>query len=193
MAAGLTDFLHASAELTVVPGPPPGDCDVTVLAAERVTSEVLAAMRRGLPGNPAPIVLLTGDLRSVDLLAMIECRVMAVLSCHSTSGDRLMETISAVAGGAAVLPPDLLGQVLREVERLHREVLTPNGLTLSGLSSRDLAVLRLMAEGLDTAEIAEGLDYSERTVNNIIYELTTRLGLRNRAHAVAYALRSGFI
>jgi DNA-binding NarL/FixJ family response regulator len=50
-----------------------------------------------------------------------------------------------------------------------------------------------MADGMDTAEIATKLSYSERTVKNVFYGLTNRLHLRNRPHAVAYALRKGMI
>jgi DNA-binding CsgD family transcriptional regulator len=66
-------------------------------------------------------------------------------------------------------------------------------LTASGLSPREVDVLRLMADGLDTNEIAKNLSYSERTVKNIIYTITSRLRLRNRPHAVAYAMRAGII
>lgn len=52
-------------------------------------------------------------------------------------------------------------------------------------------MLRLLAEGLDTAEIAAKLNYSERTIKNIISAVTRRLNLRNRTHAVAYAIRAG--
>jgi DNA-binding CsgD family transcriptional regulator len=54
-------------------------------------------------------------------------------------------------------------------------------------------VLRLVADGYDTAEIARKLAYSERTVKNVLHNITARLHLRNRPHAVAYALRQGFI
>jgi DNA-binding NarL/FixJ family response regulator len=54
-------------------------------------------------------------------------------------------------------------------------------------------VLRLVAEGLDTGEIAKRLSYSERTIKNVIHDVVTRLNLRNRSHAVAYALREGLI
>jgi DNA-binding NarL/FixJ family response regulator len=50
-----------------------------------------------------------------------------------------------------------------------------------------------MADGLDTGEIAGELCYSERTVKNVIYEMTSRLNLRNRPHAVAYAMQAGVI
>ena len=48
-------------------------------------------------------------------------------------------------------------------------------------------------EGLDTSEIAVSLSYSERTIKNVLHEVTSRLQLRNRSHAVAYALRNGLI
>ena len=54
-------------------------------------------------------------------------------------------------------------------------------------------MLRLLAEGYDTAEVGRRLFYSERTVKNIIHDVTSRLDLRNRAHAVAYAIREGLI
>jgi DNA-binding CsgD family transcriptional regulator len=91
------------------------------------------------------------------------------------------------------MPPNLVGELLQQIDRLQREVPTLNGLTAAGLSRREVDVLRLTADGLDTAEIAAELCYSERTVKNIIYGLTQRLKLRNRSHAVAYALRSGLI
>ena len=43
------------------------------------------------------------------------------------------------------------------------------------------------------AEIARELCYSQRTVKNILHDVTTRLQLRNRSHAVAYAVREGLI
>ena len=69
----------------------------------------------------------------------------------------------------------------------------PRGLTISGLTEREVEVLRLVADGFDTAEIAKKLSYSERTIKNILHDVVSRFGLRNRAHAVAYALREGLI
>ena len=44
-----------------------------------------------------------------------------------------------------------------------------------------------------TVEIASILCYSERTVKGVIHGITSRLQLRNRSHAVAYALRNALI
>ena len=62
-----------------------------------------------------------------------------------------------------------------------------------GLVARERDVLRLLADGLDTRSISGTLSYSERTVKNVLHDLNTRLQLRNRSHAVAYAVREGLI
>ena len=111
---------------------------------------------------------------------------------EATAGN-LSAAIRRAAAGEGTLPPDLLGRLLRQVGQLQRQVLSPRGLTLLGLTEREAAVLRLLAEGLDTAEVGRQLFYSERTVKNIIHDVTSRLELRNRAHAVAYAIREGLI
>jgi DNA-binding NarL/FixJ family response regulator len=66
-------------------------------------------------------------------------------------------------------------------------------LTFSGLTDRETHVLRMVADGHDTAEIAQELCYSERTVKNILHDVTSRLQLKNRSHAVAFAVREGLI
>jgi DNA-binding NarL/FixJ family response regulator len=91
------------------------------------------------------------------------------------------------------VPSDLLARLLDQVGRLQRQVLAPRGLVFAGLNERETAVLRLVADGRDTAEIADELAYSERTVKNVLHDVTTRLQLRNRSHAVAYELREGLI
>jgi DNA-binding NarL/FixJ family response regulator len=72
-------------------------------------------------------------------------------------------------------------------------VLTPRGIGPDGLSSREREVLKLLADGLGTNEIASALAYSERTIKNVIHDVTTRLNLRNRSHAVAYAVKAGIV
>jgi DNA-binding NarL/FixJ family response regulator len=60
-------------------------------------------------------------------------------------------------------------------------------------AERELVVLRMIAAGMETAEIAAELAISERTVKNIVHAITTRMQVRNRAHAVACAVRTGLI
>ncbi|MFJ8495135.1 LuxR C-terminal-related transcriptional regulator [Streptomyces sp. NPDC094038] len=53
--------------------------------------------------------------------------------------------------------------------------------------------MRHLAGGLDTTEIASSPSYSERTIKNAIHGVTSRFGVRNRAHAVAHGIRTGLI
>jgi DNA-binding NarL/FixJ family response regulator len=61
------------------------------------------------------------------------------------------------------------------------------------LSERERQVLVLVADGLSTREVARRLNYSERTIKHVLQDLGERLHLRNRTHAVAYAIRAGWI
>jgi DNA-binding CsgD family transcriptional regulator len=61
------------------------------------------------------------------------------------------------------------------------------------VSPRDREVLRLLADGCDTSEIARALAYSEPTIKNAIQRLFDQLKAKNRPHAVALALRQGII
>jgi DNA-binding NarL/FixJ family response regulator len=61
------------------------------------------------------------------------------------------------------------------------------------LNNRERDVLALVADGLSTREVAKRLCYSERTIKNILQDVTTRLCLRNRTQAVAVAVRAGWI
>jgi DNA-binding NarL/FixJ family response regulator len=66
-------------------------------------------------------------------------------------------------------------------------------LAVAGLTARERDVLALVAEGYSTREVATRLAYSERTIKNIVQDVTERLSLRNRTQAVAYAVRNGWI
>ncbi|MGW3469829.1 helix-turn-helix transcriptional regulator [Saccharopolyspora sp. NPDC000995] len=189
--AGLTSFLKTRTELFVVPNP--AEADVIVFAADRVNAKILADMRLSAQQWSVPRVLVTNELNPADVLGAVESRVVAVLPRTAATGSRLISSVIAAAKGGGMMPPNLLGELLKQVDYLQREVLTPKGLSASGLTSREVDVLRLMADGLDTAEIAQRLCYSERTVKNVVYGVTNRLNLRNRPHAVAYAMRVGAI
>jgi len=106
---------------------------------------------------------------------------------------RLAQLLRAAAANGGELPPDLLGQLLDQVGQLNRNLLGPRGIGLNGLTNRENAVLRLVADGLSTRGIARELAYSERTIKAVIQELSTRLYFRNRAHAFAHAVRNGWI
>jgi DNA-binding NarL/FixJ family response regulator len=158
------------------------------LADDDSTSWLRALHRR----DGLPLVLVVGQLDSRALITVVESGVRAVTRRCEATPARLSQLLRAAAANGGELPSDLLGQLLDQVGQLNRS-LGPRGLGLNGLTDRENTVLRLVADGLSTREIATKLCYSERTIKAVIQELTTRLYLRNRAHAVAYAVRNGWI
>jgi len=191
--AGLVALLQFRGDISVLRPQQRADAQVLVAAAERLTPDVVAALRRAGAETGAPIVLICQEVAEAELMTAVECRVVAILPRSAVTTERLAHSVRAAAAGGGVLPPNLIGELLKQVDRMQRDVLAPNGLNASGLTPREIDVLRLMADGFDTNEIAGKLCYSERTVKNVIYGVTHRLKLRNRSHAVAYALRAGMI
>jgi DNA-binding NarL/FixJ family response regulator len=119
--------------------------------------------------------------------------VCGVVRRTDATAERLVRVIEIAAAGEGSLPTDLIGRLLHQVSKLQHQVLSPRGLSLTGLTDRETTILRLVADGMDTHEIADRLAYSERTVKNVLHDVTSRFQLRNRSHAVAYALREGLI
>lgn len=191
--AGLKNCFEPRHGMTLIQDPRLEEVDVVVAVFDRLTTNAVGVLRSVAGEVGKPIVLVVNEIREDELLSAVECRVLAILPRMAATDGRLVDAVREVAAGGAVIPPNLLGQLLEQAERLDREVLAPHGLTASRLSAREIDVLRLMANGMGTNEIARSLRYSERTVKNIIYGLTNRLNLRNRTHAVAFAMRAGVI
>jgi DNA-binding NarL/FixJ family response regulator len=121
------------------------------------------------------------------LLDAVQAGLAGFLVRSQLTPARLSSSLRAVLAGNGTLPPALLGRL---VEQLARG--TSRG-TPGPLAPRELGVLRLLAEGDDTRDIALKLSYSERTVKNIVHDLLVKLNCRSRAHAVGLATRQGVI
>ncbi|MDP9247331.1 MAG: response regulator transcription factor [Candidatus Dormibacteraeota bacterium] len=156
---------------------------------DQAVREIRALRRRGVQR----IVVVATRVDDSGLLAAVEAGASGLLQRGQSTPQSLLSSIRSAAAGEGSLPPDLLGRLLGQVGRLQRNVLAPRGLTFSGLTEREVKVLRLLAEGMDTAEVGRQLFLSERTVKNAVHDVMSRLNLRNRTHAVAYAIRQGLI
>ncbi|MFG3250774.1 LuxR C-terminal-related transcriptional regulator [Streptomyces sp. NPDC048187] len=170
-----------------------GPGTVALLIEDALDEGALTRLRRVVRSEGSRAVLVVGAIRESELLDVVECGVGAIVWRHEATAHRLVQAVLAASRGDGDLPADLLGRLISQVGTLHRGAAGRPGAPSLGLAPREVDVLRLVAEGLDTGEIAGKLSYSERTVKNVMHGLTTRLHLRNRAHAVAYALREGYI
>lgn len=81
----------------------------------------------------------------------------------------------------------------RDAERAAAFAVPGAGADAGELTARELDVLKLVAQGLSDAEIAERLVVSPHTVHRHVANIRTKLGLSSRAAAVAYAARAGLI
>ncbi|MGH3840378.1 MAG: helix-turn-helix transcriptional regulator [Pseudonocardiaceae bacterium] len=165
---------------------------VVVVVADSVDEETVRVLRSLHRGSCRSIVVVT-HIDDTGLAAAVEAGAVGLVRRAEATPERLATAVCAAARGEGSVPGDLLGRLLAQVGKLQRQLLNPRGLSLTGMSVREVEILRLVAEGLDTAEIAVKLAYSERTVKNALHDVTTRLQLRNRSHAVAYALKQGLI
>jgi len=189
--AGVISQLRMRPEIRVVDSI--DQCAVAVLIADQVDEATTRELRSLRKDNQPRLMLVATSVDDAALVAAAEAGVAGLLRRCDATADNLVRTITKVASGEGEVPPDLLGRLLEQVGRLQRQVLAPRGLTFAGLTPRETQVLRLVADGHDTSEIALAMCYSERTVKNVLHDLTTRLQLRNRTHAVAYAVREGLI
>jgi DNA-binding NarL/FixJ family response regulator len=141
----------------------------------------------------AAVVVCSSRTDEHDVLAAVQAGAVGYL-CKDTLTPETLETgVRGASNGAGVMTPEVLGNLLRGISRVSREVLEPRGLSLSSLTAREQEVLRLVAAGHPTREVAQKLCYSERTIKNVIHDVVTKLNARTRSQAVAQAVREGLI
>ena len=191
--AGISSQLRAHHRLEMVDERQLDSDVVALVVADQMDEETAQTIRSLKRRGLERVVLIVTRVDDSGLLSALEAGARAVLRRSQATPENLLEAVRAAAGGEGALPPDLLGRLLDQVGRLQRQVLNPRGLSFAVLTDREVKVLKLLAEGLDTAEVGRRLFYSERTVKNIVHDVTSRLNLRNRTQAVAYALRQGLI
>lgn len=177
LRAGLESALYGRGEFTDADG------GVAVLAFDEVDDAAVEAIRTAKERN-ATVLVVTGKVDAPRAARAIEAGACGVLRREQACEQTLVSAVRAAATGHGTMPPDLLSDLF------HARQAVPAAPTLD---ARERDVLRMVADGHETAEIASALAYSARTVTTIVHDITHRLRLRNRAHAVAFALREGLI
>lgn len=103
----------------------------------------------------------------------------------SARGSEIRQAVHEVAQGKRSLDPEV-SRVLRDNEESTLATMDP-------LSSRELAVLRLVVQGVRNSEIGQSLSISVKTVETHLTSLYSKLGVQSRAEAIALAQRQGLL
>ena len=108
----------------------------------------------------------------------------------SASAAELVDAVRRTANGDAVFTPGLADLVLGEYQRLAAGP-QPEAASVPRLSARETEVLKLVATGLTSRQIAAQLTLSHRTVENHIQNTLRKLHLQNRVELDSYAISQG--
>jgi DNA-binding NarL/FixJ family response regulator len=145
--------------------------------------EGTAAARAIRAERPATRVLILTASAEESLLREVMRAGCSGIVTKGRSVPELVRAVRAAAAGETVIAPSVLARVMAA----DRE--SPAGL----LSDREIEVLRLVADGLDTREVALRLDLSVHTVRNHLQSCIRKLGVHSKTQAVAAAIRRGII
>jgi len=132
------------------------------------------------------ILMLTISKHDEDLFGAIAAGADGYL-LKDAEPEELRRSILLVAEGKSVLSPEVTGRVLKAIGSSHG--IPPD----VALSKREMDVLKCLAKGMTSAQIANELFISENTVKTHVRHILEKLEASNRAEAVSRAIQLGVI
>ncbi|MFE9426960.1 LuxR C-terminal-related transcriptional regulator [Kitasatospora sp. NPDC006697] len=167
----------------------PSSQDVLVAVGETVESAI-DACRPTLPGSGERLLVVADVLSRHGALQALRAGARAMLLAAEATPERLAAAVHSAHRGEGRLSHLVLARLVDGPPEPAAPERRPGA---PALTNRQLEVLHLMADGHGNEAIARTLRCSRHTVKNVIYELMGQLQVRNRAHAVALAVRTGLI
>ncbi len=195
---GVRAYLDSQPDLQVVGEAGSGE-EAVQLAADLVPDVVLMDLAMpGMDGVEATwrvrrvsprsqVVVLTSFHEDSHIFPAIKAGALSYL-LKDIGPAELAEAVRAASHGEAVLHPRVAARLVKEL-RGERGEINP----FNELSDREQEVLRLIAEGMSNAEIAEKLFLSEKTVKGHVSNILSKLHLNDRTQAAVYAWKEGMI
>lgn len=167
--------------------------DVVLMDLRMPELDGIAATRRLRAQQPDVRVLaLTTFDTDEEVFAALRAGAVGYL-LKDVSSARLVEAVLAAARGESVLQPSVAAKVVARVAALPDEAVPRPRPPVVPLSERELAVVRLLAEGRSNREIAADLFLAEGTVKNHVTALLGKLGARDRTQAALRARALGLL
>jgi DNA-binding NarL/FixJ family response regulator len=136
------------------------------------------------------VLILSASGEQVDVLEAVKAGATGYL-VKSASSSELIAAVGQVAAGEAVFTPGLAGLVLGEYRRIDSVEAGAPDPSAPHLTERETEVLKMVAKGLTSTQIAERLVISHRTVQNHVQNTLRKLQLHNRVELTRYAIEQG--
>lgn len=178
---GIATSLDSLEELAAV-----REVDVVLLDQRLSEVGVATCVRRVRAVMPATkILMLSASPNEAAAVVALEAGCAGVVS-KTLSLDDLVAAVRAAADGELRLDSDMLARL---VPRLSRSYRAPG----ADLTLREREVLRLVAEGMSTADMARRMFVSPNTVRNHVQSILTKLGVHSKLEALVVATRAGLL
>jgi DNA-binding NarL/FixJ family response regulator len=164
--------------------------DVVVLDLQMPGLSGASTARRIVTEYPrVRVLVLTASAEQTDVLEAVKAGATGYL-VKSASREELLDAVQRTAGGEAVFTPGLAGMLLGEFRRMASSVDDdePAGEGPPRLTERETEILRQVAKGLCSRQIADRLTISYRTVQNHTQNVLNKLQLHNRVELARYAI-----
>lgn len=186
-AAGLRTLLDPDPDIGLVDSP--AEAAVAVLAVPAIDEAAMLQMKELHREHGLALLVVVDEVDEQALVTAVEHGANGLVLRADATGQRLRTAVHASARGEGSMTPKLLGRLLHAVEQGGLGDIAGRSASRDGLTSREREVVRLLAAGYDTQQIAGALSYSPRTIKNVVHDCIVRLNLRNRTHLVAHAIR----
>jgi len=159
--------------------------DINMPVVDGVTATRLITQQNPRVG----VIILTMYRQDEYVFEAIKNGALGYILKDASSKD-LLETIRAVHRGEALLGPEMAKRILAEFRRLARDAERKK---FANLTTQEVKILNLVAQGASNKEIAEQLYLSEQTIKNYLSVIFQKLHVNNRTEAAMLALREGLI
>jgi NarL family two-component system response regulator LiaR len=194
---GVRTFVATQPDITVVGEASSGEEALRLTAEHAPDVALVDLVMPGLDGvevtrrlkQQSPrtqVIVLTSYHEDEHIFPALRAGALSYL-LKDVSTRELANAVRKAAAGEAVMHPRVAARVVQELRSPAREEIAPD------LSERELEVLRLIAEGISNAEIAERLVISENTVKSHVSNILGKLHLADRTQAAVYAWREGLV
>jgi DNA-binding NarL/FixJ family response regulator len=164
--------------------------DVVIADLTSATRETMRPLIVSHELYGSTMVVITDENAEADLGALAAAGAVTIMHTLEATRANVLAAIHRAAALDELAHPSIrahLRDQLRGVRLVRADA------EHLGLSERETAVLRYLSEGLGTVEIVKAMNISERTVKYILCGVMRRFSLRNRVHAVAFAVRAGIV